>query len=388
MNASPPQVQVAALFPHYADDLGTSHMVQSICGHMRGEGLDVRLVQAASEPRGRRPYTRDAVPPLLKGLAYRLGSYAAVSRYSEKVFLRSLRHGEVAYLFPGTSLDTYRRIKEHGHTLVVERINCHTGTAKRILDDAYARLGLPPRHGVTEAMVQQERAELELADFVFSPSPRVAQSLEENGVPTAKILPTSYGWDPGRLQGTSPTLPAVDGLTVLFVGTLCVRKGVHLLLEAWARSGIQGRLVFAGEPDQDITTLCADLLSRPDIVRLGYIPAIEGVFRSADVFAFPTLEEGGPLVTYEALACGLPTLLSPMGAGAIARHEQDGFVLDPYDREAWIEALGRLARDRKLREVMGNSARTHAVDFTWDKVGKRRRELLLAALRKSGRSGE
>src|SRR5207244_5557082 len=135
--------------------------------------------------------------------------------------------------------------------------------------------------------------ELELSDFVFSPSPLVAQSLEENGVPAAKVLPTSYGWDPGRLRGAPPTLPAADGLTVLFVGTLCVRKGAHLLLDAWARSGVKGRLVFAGEPDQDITTRCADLLVRPDVVRLGYVNPIEGVFRSADVFAFPTLEEGG-----------------------------------------------------------------------------------------------
>jgi glycosyltransferase involved in cell wall biosynthesis len=383
MNAPQQKVRVAALFPHYADDLGTSHMVRSVCGEMRGEGLDVHLVQAASDPRGRLPFTRDAVPPLLKGLAYRLRPYAAISRYSERVFLRSLRPGEVAYLFPGASLDTYRRVKERGHTLVVERINCHTGTAKRILDDAYGRLGQPPKHGVNETMVRQEREELELADFVFSPSPMVAQSLEENGVPAAKVLPTSYGWDPGRLRGSPPTLPSADGFTLLFVGTLCVRKGVHLLLDAWAHSGVKGRLVFAGEPDQEISTRCADLLARPDVMRLGYVNPIEGVFRSADVFAFPTLEEGGPLVTYEALACGLPALLSPMGAGAIARHERDGFVLDPYDREAWIDALRRLASDRKLRETMGASARAQAAEFTWDKVGRRRREILLTALAKS-----
>jgi glycosyltransferase involved in cell wall biosynthesis len=382
MNTSQQQVSIAALFPHYADDLGTSHLVLSLCSQMRGAGLDVRLIQAASAPHARRPFTRDAVPPLLKGLAYRLCSYAAISRYAETVFLRSLRPGEVAYVFPGTTLNTYRQVKERGHILVVERINCHTGTARRILDDAYARLGLPPNHGVTEAMVQQEREELELADFVFSPSPLVARSLEENGVPAAKVLPTSYGWDPGRLRGSPPALPPAEGLTVLFVGTLCVRKGVHLLLDAWAGAGVKGRLVFAGEPEQDIATHSAALLSRPDVVRLGYVNPIEGVFRSADVFAFPTLEEGGPLVSYEAMACSLPVLLSPMGAGAVARHERDGFVLDPYDRATWVEALRRLAGDRKLHETMGLSARAQAAEHTWDKVGRRRRELLLAALTK------
>jgi glycosyltransferase involved in cell wall biosynthesis len=376
------ETRVATLFPHYADAVGNSHTVLSVCGNMRGEGMDVRLVQPASDPGARKPFTRDAVPRLLKGLAYRFWSAESLNRYSESVFLRSLRAGEVAYLWPGVSLATYRRVKERGHTLVMERFNCHTGTAKRILDDAYARLGLPPKHNVSDAMVTEEREQFELCDYAFAPSPRVEESFRENGVPEAKILGCSYGWDPDRLQGTTRALPESDGLTVLFVGLQCVRKGIHLLFDAWARSGVKGRLVLAGPEAEEITTLCADHLNRPDVVRLGYVRGIEAVFRSADVFAFPTLEEGGPLVTYEAMACNLPVLVSPMGAGRIARHEQDGFVVDPYNRDGWIDALRRLAAEKDLRAALGQSARKRAEEFTWARAGSHRRRILWEALAK------
>jgi glycosyltransferase involved in cell wall biosynthesis len=387
MHDPQPKFRLATLYPHYADAIGVNHIALEVCGHLRGEGLEVRLLQPASDPPARKPFTRDAVPPFLKRIAYRFCTYPAVNRYSEKVFLRSLRPGEVAYLYPGVSLDTYRRIKERGHRLVVERINCHTGTAKPILDDAFTRLGLPIRHPATAEEIRREREELELADLVFAPSPLVRQSMLDNGVPAEKVLSTSYGWDPGRLRGTAPTLPPDDGLTVLFVGTVLVRKGAHLLLEAWASADLKGRLVYAGEPEPVFESCFGGLFSRPDVLRLGFVNPVEGVYRSADVFAFPSLEEGSPLVSYEALACGLPVLASPMAAGEVIRHGREGFVLDPYDRQAWIEALRRLAGDRELRKAMGESARARAAEYTWEKVGRRRRELLLAALAKGATGG-
>jgi len=374
------KLRVMALFPHYADASGNSHTALSVCGHMRGERLDLCLVQPASDREARLPFTRDAVPPWLKGLAYRLRSVDAVNRYAEKAFLRLLRPGDVAYLWPGVSMPTHHRVKERGHTLVLERFNCHTGTARRILDDAYARIGLRPGHGITEAMVREERDQLELADFAYAPSPMVEASFLENGVPREKTLATSYGWDPQRLFRGADMLPEIEGLTVLFVGLICVRKGAHLLLDAWARSGVKGRLVLAGPMDDEIARYCPDLLNRPDVVLLGFVKGIQGVFHSADVFAFPTLEEGGPLVTYEAMVCRVPVLVSPMGAGRVARHEQDGFVVDPYDRDAWVDSLRRLAADRALREHLGKTAQDRAVEFTWDRVGQKRTDLLLQAL--------
>ena len=151
---------------------------------------------------------------------------------------------------------------------------------------------------------------------------------------------------------------------------------MHLLLEAWKQAGIRGRLVLAGFLEPELKNLCADSLGPGNVVLPGFVRDVAGLYAEADIFAFPSLEEGGPQVTYEAMACGLPVIVSPMGAGAAARDGQDGYVIEPYDSAGWIAALQKLSADAALRAQMGNTARSRAQEFVWENVGR----LRLAAL--------
>jgi glycosyltransferase involved in cell wall biosynthesis len=196
----------------------------------------------------------------------------------------------------------------------------------------------------------------------------------ENGVPKRKILETSYGWDPMRLLGKPPLLPPSAGITALFVGAICVRKGAHLLLDYWAKSGVKGRLVLAGEMEPTIREKCASLLAREDVIIFDYFRDVGALYRSADVFIFPSLEEGSPLVMYEACGSGLPVITTEMGAGRLVRHGHEGFVLDPYDGSRWIGAIRRLADDVELRRTMSNAATERAERFIWSEVADQRRQ--------------
>ncbi|MEW6251305.1 MAG: glycosyltransferase family 4 protein [Planctomycetota bacterium] len=375
-------LQIKALHPIYCSGRAVSHTCLSVCEHLRNRHIRIGLLVPASDPAARRVFTRDALAPWLRRIALRLmGESDRLQHFTERKFLRWLTPEDVAYLWPGVSLAVYERVKAGGGTLIVERINCHRATSRRILDEAYARLGWRPTHGIRDADVELERRKLALADLVFAPSPTVRASLEQAGVPGARILSVSYGWDPRRFAGRDRSLPPADGLTVLFVGYLCVRKGAHLLLSAWAQARVPGRLVLAGRVAPDIAANCADQLNRPDVVHIAHTDAIGAVYRSADVFAFPTLEEGSPLVSYEALACGIPLLISPMGAGEIVRDGREGLVRDPYEQAAWVAALQRLARDRDLRAALAVGAAARAGAYTWPHAGARRRRVLLAALR-------
>jgi glycosyltransferase involved in cell wall biosynthesis len=104
-------------------------------------------------------------------------------------------------------------------------------------------------------------------------------------------------------------------------------------------------------------------------------------YREADFFAFPSLEEGSPLVTYEAMANCLPVLTSPMGAGGVARDGKDGIIVSPYDEEALVTGLQQLAGCAELRLRMSDSARERAQEFTWEKVARRRAQLVLERLK-------
>ena len=85
---------------------------------------------------------------------------------------------------------------------------------------------------------------------------------------------------------------------------------------------------------------------------------------TADVFVFPSLFEGSAVVTYEALASGLPTLVTPE-AGSVVREGSEGFLVPPADVEALAEAMERLGSDPALRESMAVAARARAEEFDW-----------------------
>ena len=378
-------IRIRTLYPTYSTGRAISHIVLSLCEHMRSERSDVRLTFCASDPGGRRPFTSDAVPPFLRRAAYRLDpTSSAIRRFTEFSFRLGLGRADVAWIWPDVSTATYRAARDAGAVVVGERINTHRLTSRRILDAAYRRLGIPPSHGITERAAREETRKLLLCDWVFSPSPGVTRSLEEAGIARDRVLPSSYGWDPERLARDGPGLPPVDGLSALFVGRGCFRKGLDLLLRAWAAAGVPGRLAVVGRLDEEVAAPCGRELARPDVLAVPYRDDVGPVYRSADVFVFPSLEEGSPLVIYEAMASGLPVLASPMGAGAVLRDGQDGFVLDPLDQDAWVEALRRLSKDPDLRRRMGRSARERAAEFTWKRVGRRRLALLQEVLARRG----
>jgi glycosyltransferase involved in cell wall biosynthesis len=374
------RLQLQTLYPVFCSGRAITHICLSILDHMRAEELGVEYWAPALARDVGRAYLRTPLPALAARALYRLQpSGAALQAVLEHRFVAALSPGDVAYLWPAVRLETYRRVKARGHRVVVERINCHRQTSRRILDAEYDRLGLPPTHGITDADVTQEREKLALADFVFSPGAPVTQSLLDAGIPADRILRASYGFDPARLGPPTPR-PAREEPIFLFMGQGIVRKGLPFLLDVWSRAGVRGRLHLSGAIDPEVQRHCAAQLARPDVVQLGFNDDVASVYQAADVFIFPSLEEGSPLVSYEAAASGLPGLLSPMGAGDFVRDQREGLVLAPGDADAWIAAIRRLASDPDLRRTLGDAARARAQAFTWEQVGRQRRALLLEAV--------
>ncbi|NJL21901.1 MAG: glycosyltransferase family 4 protein [Leptolyngbyaceae cyanobacterium SM1_3_5] len=172
------------------------------------------------------------------------------------------------------------------------------------------------------------------------------------------------------------------------MGSVCVRKGAHLLMQAFIRSGIKGRLLLCGQMEPAIASACKTWLDRPDIIHLPYTSDITAVYREADLFAFPSLEEGGPQVTYEAMAHGLPVVVSPMGGGSIVRDQVDGWILPPHEEEAWVEAFRQLAASPELRSQFAQESWQRSQQFTYDRVAERRAQMMLAKLHPSAVTAE
>src|SRR6185369_8481582 len=81
---------------------------------------------------------------------------------------------------------------------------------------------------------------------------------------------------------------------------------------------------------------------------------------AADVYAFPSRNEGFPVAPVEAMACGLPVVAADAPGIVDILGEDDGTVVPAGDAEAFARALGPLLDDHNLRAALGVRARRRA----------------------------
>jgi glycosyltransferase involved in cell wall biosynthesis len=296
--------------------------------------------------------------------------------------LNAIRPGDVLYIWPPYDAGLMKRAQDRGAIVVAERINCMGQMGREVLKRAYARRGLAlPEKWFDASSIANEREEMFLCDFITAPNEFVADSLRLAGIPEGRILHTSYGFSPKRLASAIGIQRPPRRPVFAFVGLGIVRKGIDVLLEAWERANINGKLLIAGHMDDEIRRLYARVLERDDVEELGYVRDITRVYASADVFVFPSHEEGGPQVTYEAAACKLPCIVSPMGAGRVVRDQVEGVVVDPCSVDGLAAAITRLAEDVHYRNYLAVNAEARASEFTWSKVAAQRLRQLCDVVR-------
>jgi glycosyltransferase involved in cell wall biosynthesis len=167
-----------------------------------------------------------------------------------------------------------------------------------------------------------------------------------------------------------PTRKRALGITVLLASRLLWSKGIREFVEAAAAVRARHphvRFMIAGgaDPGNPDTLLPADLeeLSRnPDIVMKGHVADMPALLAETDIVALPTsYGEGVPRILVEAAACGLPLIATDApGCREIVRPGVNGYLVNPRDVGALVDAIDRLAGDHSLREAMGVRSRRFA----------------------------
>jgi alpha-maltose-1-phosphate synthase len=205
--------------------------------------------------------------------------------------------------------------------------------------------------------------DLALADCVIVPSDHIASKLVGHGTPRDKLRVIPYAADCRRFHPLARNCHE-STCTFLFAGGITQRKGIKYLLEAWSRIRRPGwKLQLLGPLPGQTGPLEPYLGMVEPLGRVshGEMPAL---MAAADVFVFPSLFEGSAVVTYEALACGLPSVVTP-NAGSVVRDGIDGFVVGPRDVDALAARMEKLGNDRELRTRMAGAARARALTFDW-----------------------
>jgi glycosyltransferase involved in cell wall biosynthesis len=209
-----------------------------------------------------------------------------------------------------------------------------------------------------EALIRRMEEEFSIADFVVVPSAIAAESFARAGL-GAKALVVHAGIDQEFFK---PVDTGRRGKTfrVCYAGRVELAKGVIYLLQAWKKLSLRdAELVMVGELASEMDTLIREYATTS--VRFeGFLPPsrLLNLYREADVFAFPSVNEGLARVLLEAMATGLPVVATNCsGAEDCVTQHVDGTVIPARDVDALAEALLWHYENRDATREMGRAAR-------------------------------
>ncbi|MBN2207885.1 MAG: glycosyltransferase [Candidatus Coatesbacteria bacterium] len=220
-----------------------------------------------------------------------------------------------------------------------------------------------------------------------------------NGVDTAKFRPV---WQPvgaplaapcfnlsnAHRAGQAPLLhdPAVlpvrrelgigeDERVLISVGRLIPQKSPELLISAFKivhESHPKTRLLVlgSGELRCDLEALAAKLALSSSMIFAGFREDVAECLAASDVFVSSSVKEGFSNALLEALASGLPAVVTDVGGNREAlRDGQEGFLCKPRPQEL-AERVVRILCDSELCERMSKSARERAMEFSLDRMAE------------------
>ena len=165
-----------------------------------------------------------------------------------------------------------------------------------------------------------------------------------------------------------------DKPIVAFIGTLQPRKRPDLVMKI-AKSCQEMNFVFVGK-NYAPWNFGAQI---NQLLNAQWIPAmprqdISVFLASSDVFIFPSLNETCAAVIVEAMASGIPSLVSNSGGnGEMIQNGKDGFLIkvNESEKELFLEKLDYLMKNEKIKKEMAATARSRAInDFSWDRVAE------------------
>lgn len=215
------------------------------------------------------------------------------------------------------------------------------------------------------------------ARFVMTPSEFAKRELVELlKLPDKKVVVIPYGCEHDRYHPA--VAPAdeeqlkswgIEGDFLLYAGGYTRRKNVAALLEAWksvAPDYPNLTLVLAG-PQAKLTEL-ADAATAPRVLPMGYVPfeQMPALMKAARALVFPSIYEGFGLPPLEAMALGVPVLVSAQGGATPEVVADAGAVATDGSAGALAEAMRELLGDETLQARLKLAGPKRAAMFDWD----------------------
>jgi glycosyltransferase involved in cell wall biosynthesis len=243
--------------------------------------------------------------------------------------------------------ECFKFARRHGGKTFLDGGNSHVENFWEVISEEHRRWNCPTPP-FSPQWLERSREMLTETDYVLSPSSYVTNSFLARGFKPEQILKNVY---PVNLELFTPGVaprPKNRPLTLINTGSLSLRKGTPYLLEAFriVRKKIpKARLLLTRAVQDDVKPILARYSDLP----IEWSPPLSqdqlvGRLQSADIFVLPSLEEGLVRTACEAMACGLPAILTPnTGANDFIQSGVNGEVVPIRDAQAIADSIFKWA---------------------------------------------
>ena len=338
--------------------LNLQHMVEAL-----REDFELSVFcRNAEEPRTHR------VPP--SRLSTMLGRVPLLRRRRDWMVLASDLHFDryVASHLPaadvfqgvvGQCAESLLAARRRGMRTVLDVVNTHVDDFRAHVDRESRKFGL--KGNIGPGMYRRILQEYSTADVVRVMSERARRTFLVRGFPEEKLVVASPPLDLPEF----PQAPFQEGVfRVSFVGLIEPWKGFHYLLEAWdmLRPKDAELVLWGGPGSRAATNMIREFQARDsslvvkpvEVRKVGY----GEVYGKTSVLVHPSLADGFSYSVVEAMACGVPVIVTDnTGAADLVRDGVNGYIVPTGDARAIHERLEHLYRHPELLPRMGAQAR-------------------------------
>jgi glycosyltransferase involved in cell wall biosynthesis len=209
--------------------------------------------------------------------------------------------------------ESFRIAGQRGMIKILDCPQVHPNFLTKLLAEAADDLGVPPPPAFDSPELAKRKAEeFEMADVILIISRVHRRSFLEAGFAGEKLVEIPLWVDP-ELWFSPPTLRKVqsfDPLKVLFVGSIGFRKGIPYLIQAIKKSGGPVDLTLVGVNSGEADKFFQQISSRIHFVGRKSKADLREMYWNSDVLVLPSLVDTFGFVALEAMACGLPVIVT------------------------------------------------------------------------------
>lgn len=273
------------------------------------------------------------------------------------------------------SYHSFSNIKNTKCIKILERGSTHIEFQNEIINKEYLLQNIKPK-SISKYIIEKEKKEYELADYIMVPSEFARKTFLEKGFNEKKIIKNSYGVDLKEFESDTSYKNDQTKFRIIYTGTVSIRKGILYLLEVFNNLELDNiELLIVGNIEKDLKKNLKKYSLNKNIIFKKSVNQSElrEFYNISNVFITCSIEEGLSMVQIQAMSCGLPVICTVNSGGEeIINDNIDGFVLPIRDKIKLKDKILFLYNNRNICEEMGKNAKKKATEhFSWEMYGQK-----------------